>query len=55
MSLAKNIKQEMCIKMIYKIITLILKCIPNQTAKFNNAKPQLLLHQPNILTEELNI
>ena len=37
----------MHIKMIYNITTFIQECIPIQTAKFSNAKLQLLLHQPN--------
>jgi len=45
MSLANNIKQEMCIKMMYNIVTF--KNV-HQIAKFNNAKLQLLLHQPNM-------
>ena len=45
MSLAKNIKQEMCNKMMYNIVTF--KNV-HQMAKVNNAKLQLLLHQPNM-------
>ena len=48
MSLAKKIKQEICIQMIYNITTFN-NVFQSQTAKFNNAKPSLLLHQPNKL------
>ena len=47
MSLAKNIKQELYIKMISNIASFIQECISISSASFNNAKPQLLLHQPN--------
>ena len=37
----------MCIKMMYNITTFIKNLFQYQTAKFNNVKLQLLLHQPN--------
>ena len=40
----------MCIKMIYNI-TIFKNVFQYQTAKFNSAKPQLLLYQPNMMTE----
>ena len=43
----KNIHREVCIETMYNITTFIYKCIHYPTAKINNAKPQLLLHQPN--------
>ena len=52
MSLANNIKQEMCIKMMYNIVTF--KNV-HQIAKFNNAKLQLLLYQPNMYKNILKI
>lgn len=36
----------MCIKMIYNI-TIFKNVFQYQTAKFNNTKVQLVLHQPN--------
>jgi len=41
----------MCIKMIYNITT-FKNAFQYQTAKFNNAKPQLLLHQTNKISHE---
>ena len=41
----------MCIKMIYNVTT-FKNAFQNQTAKFNNAKPQLLLHQTNKISHE---
>ena len=37
----------MCTKMMYNI-TIFKNVFQNQMAKFNNAKLQLLLHQPNM-------
>ena len=47
MSLAKNIKQEVCIKMMYNITIFIKTVFQYQMAKFNNTKLQLLLHLLN--------
>ena len=41
----------MCIKMIYNVTT-FKNAFQYQTAKFNNAKPQLLLHQTNKISLE---
>ena len=41
----------MCIKMIYNVTT-FKNAFQYQTAKFNNAKPQLLLHQTNKISHE---
>ena len=38
----------MCIKMMYNITTYIQNVFQYQIENFNNAKPQLLLHQTNI-------
>ena len=46
MSLAKNIKREICIKMMYNIATFVQNVFQYQMAKFNNVKPQSLLQQP---------
>ena len=51
MSLAKNIKWEMHIKMMYNIAT-FKNVFQYQIAKFNNVKPQLLLHQPYTLLSD---
>ena len=46
MSLGKNIKWVMCIKMMYKHND-IKNVFQFQMVKFSNAKPQSLLHLPN--------
>lgn len=43
----------MCIKMIYNI-TIFKNVFQYQTANFKNAKPQLLLHQPNKIWIRIN-
>ena len=47
MSLAKNIKWEMHIRMVYSIATFIENVFQYQMDISAMQKPQLLLHQPN--------
>ena len=46
---ARNLLALKAMKMIYNRTTFIYNVFQYQTANFNNAKPQLLLHQPNTL------
>ena len=51
---ARNLLALKAMKMIYNRTTFIYNVFQYQTANFNNAKPQLLLHQPNTLAMKWN-